>query len=83
MKRATQRSAYRHNLSAAPAGVVTATIDSDTGLLAGPLCENTRREYFVAGTQPKVTCPHDIPPVDMDEDDKEFVPVAYIGEKAQ
>jgi penicillin-binding protein 1B len=59
MKRAAGRSMYRQNLSKPPASVVTATIDSDSGMLAGPLCINTRREYFIAGSQPKSVCPHD------------------------
>jgi penicillin-binding protein 1B len=42
-----------------PAGVVKASIDTSTGLLAGPDCYNVATEYFVAGTQPKQTCSGD------------------------
>ncbi len=41
-----------------PKGVVKVSIDPLSGLLAGPDCPS-RIEYFVAGTQPKTTCPHD------------------------
>ena len=44
-----------------PAGVVSVSVDSDTGLTAGPGCTNVRREYFLAGTQPKA-CNHDTTP---------------------
>jgi len=59
MKRASRRSIYRQNLLPVPKGVVSASIDSASGMLAGPLCENVRREYFVEGTQPREICPHD------------------------
>ncbi len=36
-----------------PKGVVRASIDPMTGLLAGPSCPEVRTEYFVAGTQPR------------------------------
>jgi len=36
-----------------PPGVVRASVDSMTGLLAGPSCPEVRTEYFVAGTVPK------------------------------
>jgi penicillin-binding protein 1B len=39
-----------------PEGIVTATIDSDTGLLAGPGCPHTRSEVFVMGTEPREIC---------------------------
>lgn len=41
-----------------PKGVVKVSVDPLSGLLAGPDCPS-RVEYFVAGTQPKETCPHD------------------------
>jgi penicillin-binding protein 1B len=77
MKRASRRSMYRQKLSAAPAGIISASIDSDSGMLAGPLCENTRREYFVTGTQPKEVCPHEDLPDDFVGGEKELTPVAY------
>jgi membrane carboxypeptidase/penicillin-binding protein len=40
----------------APEGIVYAEIDSETGLLAGPHCPKTRKEAFVAGTEPRETC---------------------------
>ena len=40
----------------APAGIVKANIDGNTGLLAGDYCSNVRTEMFVAGTQPKTRC---------------------------
>jgi penicillin-binding protein 1B len=59
MKRAGRRAAYREDLGTAPASVVSAALDLDTGLLAGPSCSNVRREFFVKGTEPKSTCNHD------------------------
>jgi penicillin-binding protein 1B len=38
-----------------PRGIVRASIDPTTGLLAGLMCE-ARTELFVAGTQPRVEC---------------------------
>jgi len=36
--------------------VIFVEIDSETGLLATPLCSKTRREAFIAGTEPRVRC---------------------------
>jgi penicillin-binding protein 1A len=42
-----------------PTGIIALTIDPATGLRAGPGCagENTRVEYFLAGTEPTAECP--------------------------
>jgi penicillin-binding protein 1B len=39
-----------------PEGIVYATIDRETGLLAGPNCPTTRSEAFVEGTEPREIC---------------------------
>jgi membrane carboxypeptidase/penicillin-binding protein len=36
--------------------VIFVEIDAETGLLATPLCSKTRRETFIAGTEPRVRC---------------------------
>ncbi len=41
---------------AEPPGIVTVTIDRDTGQLAGPYCPRVFRESFLSGTEPTVTC---------------------------
>ena len=65
MKRATAlRSAQP--LSKMPSGVISVSIDTDTGLKAGPECGRVHNEYFLKGTQPR-ECNHD------------FVPVSEIG----
>lgn len=57
MKRAHQHPEYRNvHEFAAPSGVVSAEIDSDTGELATPACPNVRSEVFIEGTQPLVFC---------------------------
>ncbi|MFN8096552.1 MAG: PBP1A family penicillin-binding protein [Vicinamibacteria bacterium] len=43
-------------LPPAPEGIVYATIDKETGLLAGPRCPERRDEAFVAGTEPREIC---------------------------
>jgi membrane carboxypeptidase/penicillin-binding protein len=55
----------------APKGVVRVNIDPMSGLLPGPFCPS-RPEYFIAGTQPKVTCEHD----QFDTYDENGLPVA-------
>lgn len=61
MRRASRRAAYRKELGVMPAGVVSVSVDAYTGLLAGPSCESTRREYFVHGTEPHTVCSHEVP----------------------
>jgi penicillin-binding protein 1B len=39
-----------------PSNVVTAEIDPDTGLLAGPACPRRMTEVFIEGTAPEVIC---------------------------
>ncbi len=57
MKRAHQHPEYRNvHGFAAPAGVITAEIDADTGELATPNCPNVRSEVFIDGTQPRAAC---------------------------
>jgi penicillin-binding protein 1B len=57
MKRAHQQPEYRNvHEFAAPSGVVTVSIDADSGELATPSCPNIRSEVFIEGTQPRVFC---------------------------
>ncbi|HSE99065.1 MAG TPA: penicillin-binding transpeptidase domain-containing protein, partial [Blastocatellia bacterium] len=41
-----------------PSGITTANIDPLSGLIAGPDCSGSRREIFIAGTEPYATCSH-------------------------
>jgi len=41
-----------------PAGMVSRTIDEETGYLANEWCPSTRREWFKPGTEPVRFCPH-------------------------
>jgi len=57
MKRAAQFRPYRDAKPfAAPPGVVSAEICSDSGQLAGPDCPEPRLEVFISGSQPEVEC---------------------------
>ena len=48
-----------------PAGLVTRTIDAETGELANEWCPTTRREWFKPGTEPVRYCAHhDAPLID-------------------
>jgi len=42
-----------------PEDIVRCTICCESGLRAGPDCENTLDEFFIQGTQPHKTCRHD------------------------
>src|SRR5208283_2279695 len=68
MKRATQHGNYARAFAPPPSGLTTATIDDESGQLAGPLCTRTRNEVFIAGSEPTTVCAHvDLPqanPVD-------------------
>jgi penicillin-binding protein 1B len=57
MKRASKMREY-HDAKAfqAPAGIASAKICSDSGLIAGDNCPNIRYEVFVSGTQPTTEC---------------------------
>jgi penicillin-binding protein 1B len=58
MKRAVEQPLYRDAKPfKAPAGITSASIDPDTGLLATPSCPSSRTEFFVAGTEPAEMCP--------------------------
>jgi penicillin-binding protein 1B len=58
MKRAHKHRAYSNVTPFdVPAGVVSAQIDADTGLLATSLCPKTITEYYLLGTQPTQFCP--------------------------
>jgi penicillin-binding protein 1B len=58
MKRALLSRQYRDAKPCeAPDGVVSVTVDSQTGMPATPFCPETRNEVFIAGTQPVGTCP--------------------------
>jgi penicillin-binding protein 1B len=57
MKRAHAHAEYENvHGFAAPAGVVTAQIDAETGQLATPNCPKVRNEVFIEGTQPSEIC---------------------------
>jgi len=57
MKRAVTLPAYKNTQDfAAPAGVVTVSIDPETLQLATPNCPVTREDVFIDGTQPTVYC---------------------------
>ncbi|MHB8756194.1 MAG: PBP1A family penicillin-binding protein, partial [Candidatus Acidiferrales bacterium] len=71
MKSAQALPAY-HNMQdfPVPPGIVTATVDPESGDLATPECPTTRAEVFIAGTEPTQFCPlhggqklSNIPPV--------------------
>jgi penicillin-binding protein 1B len=54
MKRASHMGAYKNAREfPMPAGIEQAVICADSGKLAGPQCINTRKEYFVAGSEPE------------------------------
>ena len=58
MKRAHQFREYRNvRYFEPPNGIVTVSIDPDSGQLATPQCPTTRSEVFIAGTQPIESCP--------------------------
>jgi penicillin-binding protein 1B len=57
MKRAHQFREYRNvRYFEAPNGIVTVSIDPESGQLATPQCPTTRPEIFIAGTQPIESC---------------------------
>jgi hypothetical protein len=41
-----------------PGGIVTAEIDSETGMLASDGCSSRRQEVFISGTEPFAPCSH-------------------------
>jgi penicillin-binding protein 1B len=58
MKRALLLREYRGAKPfSAPEGVVSIDIDPESGMPATPFCPSSRREVFVAGTEPVGTCP--------------------------
>ncbi len=62
MKRATQHGNYARAFPSPPSGITTATIDDESGQLAGPLCTRTRAEVFINGSEPTTICAHvDLP----------------------
>jgi penicillin-binding protein 1B len=65
MRAAGARSRYREELDSAPKGVAVVLIDTETGMRAGADCPLTRREYFIAGTEPTIACTHDVIPEEM------------------
>src|SRR5579884_311249 len=57
MKSAARFAAYRDTQTfKAPAGVVKATVDPTTGMLAMPYCPRQETDYFVDGSQPAEKC---------------------------
>ncbi len=58
MKRAIQLRAYSNTKEfTAPDGVVTVTIDPDSGMPATASCPQQKPEVFIAGTEPVGVCP--------------------------
>jgi penicillin-binding protein 1B len=58
MKRAVKLRPYSDAKSfEAPNGVVTVTIDPESGMPSNPLCPMQAPEVFIAGTEPVGTCP--------------------------
>jgi penicillin-binding protein 1B len=58
MKRAIQLRKYSDAKEfEAPSGVVTITIDPESGMPATPQCPMMQNEVFIAGTEPVGTCP--------------------------
>ena len=71
MKRAAAQPAY-HDMQefVAPAGVISVSVDPESGDVATPNCPTNRPEVFLAGTEPTEFCPlhgsrniADVPPV--------------------
>jgi len=57
MKRAILLPTYKDAKPFRPArGITSATIDPETGELAGPNCPMTQNEFFIVGTEPVETC---------------------------
>jgi penicillin-binding protein 1B len=54
MKKATAGKRYRD--FTASKNILVATIDEETGLLTASSCGESRKEYFIAGTEPKEFC---------------------------
>jgi penicillin-binding protein 1B len=71
MKRAEALPAYQNMQEfAQPPGIVSASVDPESGDLATPKCPNPQMEIFIAGTEPTQFCPlhggpsiADVPPV--------------------
>ena len=58
MKRATMEPTYRNTQPfVAPDGVMQATVDPQSGLLATASCPQTQNEFFIEGSQPTQYCP--------------------------
>ena len=58
MKRALEYREYRDTKPfRAPAGIVSITIDPESGMPATPACPKTRSEVYIAGTEPVGVCP--------------------------
>jgi len=57
MKRAILLPAYKDAKLFRPArGIITETIDPETGELAGPNCPQSQTEFFIAGSEPVQAC---------------------------
>ena len=58
MKRAMEYREYRDTKAfRAPAGIVSLSIDPESGMPATPACPKTRTEVYIAGTEPVGVCP--------------------------
>jgi penicillin-binding protein 1B len=59
MKRAVDLGYPATHFGNPPPGLVSAEIDAESGLLAGPGCVKVRTEYYLPGTTPRDTCDHE------------------------
>ncbi len=58
MKKALQYSSYRNAKPfPSPEGIVTVTIDPESGMPATAMCPTKRSEVFISGTEPVGSCP--------------------------
>src|SRR5262249_56927134 len=62
MKHAMAYYPGKRDFSPAPAGIVAAKVDPETGELAGPYCPNPGTAYFISGSEPKAACALHISP---------------------
>jgi penicillin-binding protein 1B len=82
MKRAVRDPYYGGAFEPAPEGIVTAGIDPASGQLAGPLCPESRVEYFIAGSEPRGSCPlHGAPASDAVKISAEGLPLPRVSHK--
>ena len=82
MQEATRYKKYREAKAfIAPAGVVRASVDPASGMLATPYCPSSESDYFIDGTQPADSCPLHNPDMPV-ADDAPVAPVAVMAPNA-